>query len=324
MWHWQHKKIDKLAAAVYGVWGRLFLISFIGHIGFLFLIFFIYTDSIGILHLVVKKNVQSAAPILFMSNKKLGTKQVFIGSDKVSFSKTSKTKNKRDIKSKKEAKKSSSKKMPAKKMVIEKVPVKKISAEKTVTKKKMVPEKVAPEKIRAKKRVKNEKNRATVKPKKIVPEKIVHKKVTQKRKVKEKKAEQIPENRESALEKVPEKSLEENREKSIKGTSQEQALIINGQEYTDNNNTFLNNTLLDLKHENLRREIVREWAAPVGIDTDTGCTVKVGVDAQGKTNFFEIVVSSGILIFDISVQSICSSKQWPSWLNNTCFSMTFQ
>lgn len=76
------------------------------------------------------------------------------------------------------------------------------------------------------------------------------------------------------------------------------------------------------RYQLLREELSRMWQPPIGVVTN-GCTVQVVVDKCGKTNTFEVTQGSGVLMFDISVQSVCHVTQWPRWAHNKVLSITF-
>ena len=83
-------------------------------------------------------------------------------------------------------------------------------------------------------------------------------------------------------------------------------------------------TYYDQRHEALRQELSQSWQQPLGITTQSGCTVKVSVGTYGKATSIEMVHGSGFLMFDISVQSVCHGYQWPPWVYNRSLTIAFK
>lgn len=66
----------------------------------------------------------------------------------------------------------------------------------------------------------------------------------------------------------------------------------------------------------LQEEIMRNWHPPVGVDIITPCELKVILDDQSRVSNVEMIQSSGVLMYDVTVRASVASVIFPSWARN--------
>lgn len=77
------------------------------------------------------------------------------------------------------------------------------------------------------------------------------------------------------------------------------------------------------RYDLLRQEVGSRWQPPIGVMANSGCTVRIRINNAGKADTLDMVSGSGVLMFDISVQTVCHTQQWPAWVHGKELTITF-
>jgi len=285
MLHLQHKSARKRLS----LWLKLALISLVGHIAALAMLFFVYRGSTLDMALTVRAaQLNSTIDVVWVSQlpkgrratagKSAGKTKEKKAAKKVATKSGPKTELKNEVEGKKSVKKKEVAAKADKKKAEAKAKSKKLEKAKAEEKK---PEIKKPE---------PEKQPEVVEEKKKIEEPVIN-------------------------EELLASSVDAQIPNQIPGDQEDLNFEISGS-YRD---------LEALQQfQELQQEISRCWRPPVGIAQTVCCQIKVTFDWEGKVTHMETVKPSGILMFDVSSRNAVAAMEAPKFVRGKTFTITFK